>query len=89
MMPAVAANRFKRLLVLTALRSRLFVIAAVLTALSELGAAVGATWKATHPTPDIRGWLVWVVVVSSWVYFALVLFIEWTGRRKKRAKPKR
>lgn len=75
--PMVAANSVKRGLIFRVLRSRLIWLVALLTAVPQLSAAIGYTWKATHPTEERTLWLLWALVVLGWIYFILVLFVGW------------
>ncbi|MCY1273485.1 hypothetical protein D9M68_101340 [compost metagenome] len=81
--PALKVKSTKRTVIRSLIRSRLFFIVALLTALSELSSAAGALWKATHPKGDVQEWMLWALVVLSWLYFLLVFAYRWIRFRSR------
>ncbi|WP_066733508.1 hypothetical protein [Cupriavidus sp. D384] len=88
MTPALFAKRWKRFILLKAIRSRLFMLAALFTCAAELSSAAGATWKAIHPPPENTAWLLWTVAVLMWIYFALMLFVAYADAIRGRVPTK-
>jgi hypothetical protein len=52
---------------------------ALLSAVPQLSAATGYTWKVTHPTEDGTLWLLWALAVLGWIDFFLVSPAQWRG----------
>jgi len=71
--PVVAAKRMNRRFFIQALRSRFFLLCAILTALPLLLSASAMTWKAEKDwlTTSEIGWLLWLNAILSWVLFIL------------------
>ncbi|WP_354677175.1 hypothetical protein [Cupriavidus plantarum] len=82
MTPVIFATRWRRFILLKMIRSRLFLIAALLTSVADLTYALGATWKASHPSPDVRAWLLWILAGITWAYFAVVVFYAYRSARR-------
>lgn len=86
MQPVRAAKDTKQRLLFRALRSRFFLLVAVLSAVPVLASSLAATYKATHsPDEGFSWWLAWVVAALSWGLFLLTVAYEYRRlTRKKR-----
>lgn len=86
MQPVRAAKNVKQRLLFRALRSRFFLLVAVLSAMPLLFSSSVATYKAAHsPVAGTSLWLPWAVAASSWALFLLtVAHQHWRIRRRKR-----
>lgn len=82
MKPVVKVKAEKQRLISLALRSRFFLLVAVVTAAPILAEAVGATFAVIRPTGKVTPWLLWPIAILSWVLFILTAVGE-HGRLKK------
>ena len=86
--PIGRATELKRRLIFRALRSRLFLIIAILTSIPAILSAASATWKAQLGNADAGPMWMWVAALSFWLIFVMTVALEhWY--LEQRAKRKR
>lgn len=89
MTPMVAARRLSRRFFVQLLRSRFFLLCAVLTALPFLFNASAVTWKAEQSwlQKSEVNWLLWANAFLTWVLFLLTAsYNYWKLKRGERRK---
>ena len=85
MQPVRAVKNTRQRLIFRALRSRFFLLVAVLSAMPILFGSLTATYKAAHSTlAGTSLWLLWAVAASSWLLFLLTVADQhWRMQRRK------
>ena len=89
MQPVVGIRRAGRRLVVQAIRSRFFLLVAIVSAAPLVIASVGYTYKAaTLHEYGFSLWLSWAVAVATWVLFLLTVFVRHQRLRQNAGTPK-